>query len=93
MNCDAKINHLKGCFDETVEVRKKLDDLKHSLSFKREVLIGWEPHTHPLVKINTDGAAKENLVLAGSACELRDAQGKWVVGAVRNLGVTSSVSR
>lgn len=44
------------------------------------------------IKINTDEAANRNPRWVGAGCVLRDAQRRWIVGAIRNLGITISVN-
>lgn len=44
------------------------------------------------VKINTDGAAKGNLGLAGAGCVIRDRDKNWLVRAAQNLGITTLVA-
>lgn len=88
-----RMSHLKSCFDETKGVCwRKFNEIKHGLSIRMEMFIGWEPPIPSKIKINMDGETKGNSGFAGARCVLRDSQEGWIVGAIRNLGITTSVN-
>ena len=41
------------------------------------------------VKLNTDGSSLGNPGLAGGGGVIRDIEGAWIMGFVRNIGITS----
>lgn len=45
-----------------------------------------------VVKVNTDGAAKENSEVARAGCVLQDHNGKWLVGAAHNVSIVTSIN-
>lgn len=59
----------------------ELEELKEVRWFKHEKLIGWNPPPESVVKINTDGASRENPGLSGMDSVLSDHYGNRVAGA------------
>ncbi|GLT58567.1 hypothetical protein SLA2020_314490 [Shorea laevis] len=55
-------------------------------------LISWEPPPPFWYKVNTDGSAVGNPGNAGCGGILRDYQGRWVVGFLRNIGHTTALA-
>lgn len=66
--------------------------MNYIIGCKHAALIGWKTLTYLKIKINTDGAAKGNPELASAGCVQQEAQGRWILIAVRNLGITTSVN-
>uniref|UniRef100_A0A2N9IFC0 CCHC-type domain-containing protein n=1 Tax=Fagus sylvatica TaxID=28930 RepID=A0A2N9IFC0_FAGSY len=53
--------------------------------------IRWEKPSPGWVKLNTDGSSLVNLGIAGSGGLIRNSDGDWIMGFVRNIGTTGSV--
>lgn len=77
---------------EAIGAREKVERLQNRLPFKHDILVGWKHLDYPKIKINTDGTTKGNPKLASAGCVLQDAQGKWIIGAARNLDITTLVT-
>ncbi|KAL4298891.1 hypothetical protein AHAS_Ahas17G0046200 [Arachis hypogaea] len=54
------------------------------------ISIKWQPPQSNWIKINTDGAVKDNPRRAGCGGILRNSEGRWIMGFSRNLGVCSA---
>uniref|UniRef100_A0A2N9IB19 Uncharacterized protein n=1 Tax=Fagus sylvatica TaxID=28930 RepID=A0A2N9IB19_FAGSY len=54
--------------------------------------IRWEKPSPGWVKLNTDGSSLVNLGIAGSGGLIRNSDGDWIMGFVRNIGTTGSVA-
>lgn len=77
--------------EEMIESWERWSKLENPLPFKKEIMVGWAPPPLPKVNINSDGAAKGNPGAARAGCILGNEQERWIVGAARNLGVTTSI--
>ena len=56
------------------------------------IKINWHHPPENWVKLNTNGSSIGNLVLAGGEGLIRNANGEWVRGFARAIGVTTSVA-
>ncbi|PNX83094.1 ribonuclease H [Trifolium pratense] len=56
---------------------------------ERVSMIGWLPPKENFVKLNTDGANKDNMV-AGCGGVIQDCQGEWIGGFAKCVGVCSA---
>ncbi|GAU26682.1 hypothetical protein TSUD_314590 [Trifolium subterraneum] len=54
---------------------------------QRVLMIGWLPPKANFVKLNTNGASKDNTV-AGCGGVTRDCQGEWIGGFAKCVGVS-----
>lgn len=55
-------------------------------------LLSWTPLPLNWIKINTDGSIMGNLGPAGCGGLLRDSQGQWIIGFIRNIGDTTALA-
>lgn len=77
--------------EECVGNWEAVSALRHVRPFKYEELVGWSPLQVPAIKINTNGASKDNLGLARAGCVLRDHHNECLIGAAHNLEITTFV--
>ncbi|XP_016178430.1 uncharacterized protein LOC107620837 [Arachis ipaensis] len=63
---------------------------RHDSRVRRETIIKWYPAPEGWIKVNTDGAAKNNPGKAGCGGLIRNSDGSWVMDFTRNLGVCSA---
>ena len=54
--------------------------------------VRWEKPSPGWVKLNTDGSSLVNPGIAGSGGLIRNSDGDWIMGFVRNIGTTGSVA-
>lgn len=62
----------------------------HGAGFKK-IEIGLEKPNDPSVKLNIDGALRDNPGLAAIGCVIRDAKGRWLIGGANRLGICNSL--
>lgn len=74
------------------EFEESLGILNFSNMNYREVNIGWRPRDLDWVKMNVDGAAREDGTIAGYGGLIRTAAEEWVIGFNMGLGVADSLS-
>jgi hypothetical protein len=55
------------------------------------IFVGWKHPQEGWVKLNCDGACKENVNRAGCGGLLRDTNGKWLKEFVRKIGVCNAL--
>ncbi|GLT45320.1 hypothetical protein SLA2020_191580 [Shorea laevis] len=58
----------------------------------RTTFFSWDPPPSSWFKLNTDGSTIGNPGYAGCGGLIRDSQGQWVVGFMRNIGHTTSLA-
>lgn len=88
---DFKVGYLRSCFSKQLGSWKNIGREAIGFSQGREVLIWWtEPLPH-CIKINVNGTAKGNPKQVVAGCVLRNHNGKWIIGAAKNLGICSSL--
>ncbi|KAF7811828.1 ribonuclease H [Senna tora] len=61
-------------------------DLSREQVRRQEVLVAWEKLNVGWVKVNSDGAVKSTEGKAGCGALIRDHNGTWITGVIRNLG-------
>ena len=62
-------------------------DLRHT----ETIYIGWKYPQVGWIKLNCDGACKENGDCSGCRGLLRDANGRWIKGFVRKIGACDAL--
>lgn len=83
---------LLATIEETLDARKKVEELNSPLSFRRKALISWQAHRSPKINIKINGTARGNLGPVEAGCILRGYQRQWIAGATHNVGITASIS-
>ncbi|KAK9081324.1 hypothetical protein Syun_031103 [Stephania yunnanensis] len=91
---EETVSHMELCHMITAKAKsfQQANDfftsLKHD-SPSKEHLIGWHCPPEHWVKVNTDGALKEEPFGASAGGIIRNAYGDWIGGFVVNIGKTS----
>jgi len=87
----------KGAFlyrksQEIIQALEKTDQRHTSTDIKRrEHWVRWEPPEGGWRVLNTDGAARGTLGLAGAGGVLRGDHGEWILGFSEHLGCCSAI--
>ncbi|GLT93612.1 hypothetical protein SLE2022_113960 [Rubroshorea leprosula] len=81
--------HLLHCsVNKIVEFWSSINHLSAN-STRIPRLFSWTPPPPNWIKINTDGSVMGNPGPAGCGGILRDSQGQWIMGFIRNIGDTT----
>jgi len=80
-------------FQEILCVLDKEADLTHTKhTGSTTQVVKWEPPPRGWRMLNTDGAARGTLGLAGAGGVLRDEAGTWIIGFSEHLGRCSAIT-